>query len=257
LTASDVAARRAEVLRLRAAGLTYQQLADQLGYPTPAAAALDVSRALKARKALLDRQAGDLATLELERLDALERRLQTVLADAAQAKDHATIIAASDRLLRVVEARRKLADAAPRRHGPAAAPARGKLTPGDRRDLVRALAGGEVTRSDLARTYSVSAPYITQFARAHAIEIGQVRAHLDDDVAGLWIASKQARMAAYQDDVERTLNHEHAGHHEWVKARSGIFHNVAEELGQLPPKATIMVVPVVHVLEGVDTDALT
>lgn len=111
-------------------------------------------------------------------------------------------------------------------------------------------------RAELARRYGVARTYISKFARTHATEIEQVKAQLDGEFAGLWIASKEARMSAYQDDYGRTLEHEHSGHHEWVKARTGILHNVAEELGQLPPRATVTVMPVQHVIIGVDMDAL-
>jgi len=74
--------------------------------------------------------------------------------------------------------------------------------------------------------------------------------------AGLRIASKEARIAAYQGDYEQAASGPKAGHHEWVKARTGILHAVAEELGQLPPRTTVTVMPVVHIVEGIDLEAL-
>ena len=132
-----------------------------------------------------------------------------------------------------------------------------KLTHGDRRQLCRALAAGEVSRADLARRYGVSRPYITQFAKTHEAEIETIKARLEDEFAGLWIADKAARVAAYQGDYFATLEHPNADHHEWVKARTGILHNVAEELGQLPPRTTVNVAAVTHVVMGVDLDNLT
>lgn len=131
-----------------------------------------------------------------------------------------------------------------------------KLTPFDRRDLQRALADGTETRAALARRFGVSGAYVTQFARQHAREIDDIKRDLDNEFAGLWIASKVNRVIAYQADFARTLTDAKASHHEWVKARAQILHQVAEELGQLPPRATVAVIPVVHVLEGVDTELL-
>jgi predicted transcriptional regulator len=127
----------------------------------------------------------------------------------------------------------------------------------ERRELTRALAVGEVTRASLARRYGISRAAVTQFAHRHAAEIDAIKAHLDDEFAGLWIASKEQRIVAHQNDYEVAAGHEKADHHEWIKARTQILHAVAEELGQLPPRTTVAVLPVVHIIEGVDTSALT
>lgn len=131
-----------------------------------------------------------------------------------------------------------------------------KLTPFDRREIQRALADGTEKRAAIARRFGVTAGYITQFAKQYAREIDDIKRDLDNEFAGLWIASKVNRVLAYQADYARTLNDPKASHHEWVKARAMISHNVAEELGQLPPRATVTVMPIVHVLEGVDPDLL-
>ena len=133
-----------------------------------------------------------------------------------------------------------------------------KLTPVQRRQLCRALAVNEVTRAQLARDYGVSRPAITQFAKRHGTEIEAIKARLDDEFAGLWIADKGNRLAAYQGDYDLSAEGEYAAHYEQIRTRTQILHNVAEELGQLPPRATVAVLPVVHVIRGdVDLDALT
>jgi len=134
---------------------------------------------------------------------------------------------------------------------------RPKLTPGDRRQLCRALAAGEVTRAQLARRYGVSRAYITQFARMYAAEIDQIKARLEDEFAGLWVADKAARIAAHQADYEMALDSPRADHHEWIKTRTQVLHAVAEELGQLPPRTQVNVAAVTHIIEGVDLSALT
>lgn len=131
-----------------------------------------------------------------------------------------------------------------------------KLTPADRRELVHALATAEVKRIDLARQYGVTPAYITKFAHQHQDEIDAVRGKLDDAYVGKWIADKESRVAAYQDEFERLDEHKNADHFEWSKARQSALHAVAEELGQLPPRQTTVVMPVTHVVVGVDTEAL-
>ena len=104
----EVTARRARVLQLKAAGLSYQAIADQVGLPTAAAAAQDATRALKDRKGLLDDQAALFVTLEVERLDGLERAAQAVLQTAVKAGDHETVLQSVDRLVRLSERRGRL-----------------------------------------------------------------------------------------------------------------------------------------------------
>jgi hypothetical protein len=105
---AEVAARRARALSLRAAGLTYQAISDELGYPGKGAAAQDVTRALRDRQGLLTGQVAVFVTLELERLDGLERAVQTVLRQASAEGEKSLVLRASDRLLRIAERRAAL-----------------------------------------------------------------------------------------------------------------------------------------------------
>lgn len=131
------------------------------------------------------------------------------------------------------------------------------VKPWERRQLCRELATGELTRAQLARRYGLARSSITRFAQRHALEIDQIKASLDDEFAGLWIASKGARIAVYQSDLELSEGNESFGsHYEQIRTRTQILRAVAEELGQLPPRQTVAVVPVVHVVEGVDLEAL-
>ena len=131
-----------------------------------------------------------------------------------------------------------------------------KIRPWQRRELCRELATGEVRRTVLARKYGVVPSTITDFAKRYAAEIDAIKSRLDDEFAGLWIANKEARMAQYQEDYEASERHDKSEHFEWVRVRTQILHQVAEELGQMPPRAEITVMPVVHVLEGIDLEAL-
>lgn len=132
-----------------------------------------------------------------------------------------------------------------------------KLSASDRRQLARHLATGELRRAQLARQYGVSASYIGQFAKERAREIDAIRADLDDEFAGLWIASKEKRLAAYEREYETSEQGDYSGHFEQVRTRTAILRNVAEELGQLPTRATTAIItPVVHVIENVSLDDL-
>ena len=131
-----------------------------------------------------------------------------------------------------------------------------KLTPFDRRELQRLLADGTEKRVALARRFGVSAAYITKFAKQYAREIDDIKRDLNDEFAGLWIASKVNRVLAYQADYAAALTSDKATHHEWIKCRALILHQVAEELGQLPPRTTVTVMPVVHVIEGIAPESL-
>lgn len=127
----------------------------------------------------------------------------------------------------------------------------------ERRQLCRELAAGEMTGAALARKYGVTRQAISAFRKRHAREIDEIKADLNDQFRGLWIASKEARIAAYEADYEMSAGGEYAGHYDQVKARTAILHAVSEELGQLPNRsATVAIVPVAHIIEGVDLDAL-
>lgn len=132
-----------------------------------------------------------------------------------------------------------------------------RIAPWHRRQLCRELAVGEVKRTALARKYGVSPSAITAFAKRNAAEVDAIKAQLDDQFAGLWIARKENRLAQYQADYEASEQHDKSEHFEWIRVRTQIMHQVAEELGQLPPRATLTIMPVAHVIVGVDPDALT
>ena len=75
----QVAERRTRAVTMRLSGLSFQQIADTLGYKTRAAACQDVSRALEASRHEMAIQAELLVTQEVESLEALERVAWAVL----------------------------------------------------------------------------------------------------------------------------------------------------------------------------------
>lgn len=76
---AQVAERRSRAVTMRLSGLSYQQIAETLGYKTRAAACQDVSRALEASRHEMAIQAELLVTQEVESLAALERVAWAVL----------------------------------------------------------------------------------------------------------------------------------------------------------------------------------
>lgn len=126
----------------------------------------------------------------------------------------------------------------------------------ERRQLCRELATGELSHVQLGKKYGVTRQAITAFRKRYAREVDDIKANLDDEFAGLWVADKAARIAAMQADVEMSATGDYAEHYEQIRTRTQIHRAIAEELGQLPPRSTITIVPVQHVLEGVDLDHL-
>lgn len=129
--------------------------------------------------------------------------------------------------------------------------------PWERRQLCRELATGEMSGAALGKKYGVTRQAISAFAKRHAREVDDIKAQLDDEFAGLWIADKAARIATYQADIEQSLDGDYAGHYEQVRTRHAAMRAVSEELGQLPPRATVAIVPVQHIIEGVGVEVLT
>lgn len=93
----DANERQVRALELRKAGVSYQTIADTLGYGGPSGAFKAVQTALKTT---LREPAEELRSLEMERLD------QAAFAIAAQVR--AGNLGAIDRLLRIMERRAKM-----------------------------------------------------------------------------------------------------------------------------------------------------
>jgi hypothetical protein len=127
--------------------------------------------------------------------------------------------------------------------------ANGKLTPWQQSDLMRELALGEKSRSDLAREFGVSHQYVTRFARQYERPIAKARANIEDKFAHMWIADKVARLALRQVLVaaRQRLPNRTA---EDDRTIAQLLKDAAEELGQLPPRTQIQTAQVIHTVEG-------
>jgi hypothetical protein len=125
---AQVAERRTRCIELRAEGKSWQQIADELGYKSRGAACQDARRALEDRLKREDVAVDGLRTIELEQLDALQRKAWEVLerphltvsngkvvrvrnestGQEITLRDDGPTLAAIDRLLRISERRARL-----------------------------------------------------------------------------------------------------------------------------------------------------
>jgi hypothetical protein len=74
-----------------------------------------------------------------------------------------------------------------------------------RRKVIRDLALSGMTQQAIAQKYGVTPGAVTQFKQRNAEEIAAVAAAADDDYAGILIAEKANRLAAYQELYELSL----------------------------------------------------
>lgn len=97
---AETAARRTEAIRLRNAGILWEDIAERLGYASRGAACTDVNRALKANLAAVAEEVDIMRHRESERYDML----QAALWDKAMAGD----VKAVEAVLKVSDRRTKL-----------------------------------------------------------------------------------------------------------------------------------------------------
>ncbi|WP_353647943.1 hypothetical protein ABLG96_13785 [Nakamurella sp. A5-74] len=97
--------KQALAVRLRLEGHSYEQIAQRAGYADRGSAYRAVETG---RKAILAEPAEALRDFELDRLDAMLRAANDIRAGAAEAGEPELQLKAIDRLLRIVESRRKL-----------------------------------------------------------------------------------------------------------------------------------------------------
>jgi hypothetical protein len=126
--------------------------------------------------------------------------------------------------------------------------------------LIHDLALDAWTERALAESYGVSQPTIHEFKDRYRYQIAVARGDIENHLAGLWIADKQARLAELEDDVEQ-INQALADAPLDVQprlylAKHRALRNAAEELGQLAPKRVDASVSVRYEIVGVDMAAL-
>lgn len=133
---------------------------------------------------------------------------------------------------------------------------RGTLEPWQKLSLCRELALSEASQRELGVKYGMTQQGISDFAKRNVEQITEIREHMADQFAGLPLVRKENRLAAYEQALADLKMHPNNNHHEWIKAQFIGLRNIAEELGDLPPRSTVTINPVIHMVQGVDTDEL-
>lgn len=150
---------------------------------------------------------------------------------------------------------------------------RGKLGGLLRGQIIRELALGDMTQRALAEKYDVSDAAITKFKQRNADAIAAVRADAEDEFAGLLIAQKVRRVAAYEDILRSALAPKpkitnkgtyvidpSTGEYVYeidAGAAMTALKNVAEEMGQLVNRQSItgdMQTTTTYRVEGINPD---
>jgi hypothetical protein len=101
---AQIAERRTKALAMRAAGQKWEDIAQACGYSTRAAACQDIRRLLDERLKEQDDQVDHLRAIEIEKLDAMQRRMEKIIAS----RDPEIAMKAADRLVKIGERRAKL-----------------------------------------------------------------------------------------------------------------------------------------------------
>jgi hypothetical protein len=125
-----------------------------------------------------------------------------------------------------------------------------------RHRLIREIAIGDRTGAQLAEQYGVSQTSMSAFKKRNALEIEEVRNHLADEYAGVWVAEKKARIQEYQQAAEKMADGRSPRNAEVLVT---ILKAVAEELGQLPARTQVQVNTqnVTYEIVGIDPEDLT
>lgn len=116
--------------------------------------------------------------------------------------------------------------------------------------LLRELAAGEKTQTQLAAEYGCQQSAVSTFASRHAEEITALRDKLDSEWAGLWVAQKAARLAVYQNDIEQ-MDEVGVTDEKLAALKAKLLRQVAEEVGDLRADLNVTGRVLHHVIEGV------
>ena len=130
------------------------------------------------------------------------------------------------------------------------------LHPWEVRQLLRELATWSGLMQELADKWNMSRSTLDMYKSRHKAEIAAIQADLENQFAGMWIANKEARIAALAEMYESARSHKYANHHEWIRASESLLRSAAEELGQIPGRGSIVVIPVQHILVSIDLEEL-
>ena len=111
--------------------------------------------------------------------------------------------------------------------------------------LIRDLATGAGTQTELAAKYGVDQSAVSRFQQRHQLRIEEVRRNADDEYAGIAFAQKRNRIEQHVEFVEYCTNllgdpekqaKVNVGTAEIIRAAQSSLHSISEELGQLPAR---------------------
>lgn len=123
-----------------------------------------------------------------------------------------------------------------------------------KQELIRELADGRKSQTELAERYGVGQSGIAEFKRRHITDIQRVRDSLTDEWVGVWAADKRNRLLTLQSQVEDLLDSK-------TTARSAetvdrLLRSIAEELGDITNKNKIEVESYRYEIVGINLEDL-
>jgi hypothetical protein len=113
--------------------------------------------------------------------------------------------------------------------------------------LILDLADGAMGYDELASRHGISKQGVAEFASRNRDAIQSAKQDLTSELAGLWVVNKRERLADAQQDLEdleallQDPNLTDAARRGYYSLKIKLRHNIAEECGQLPTRATIEV----------------
>jgi predicted transcriptional regulator len=137
-----------------------------------------------------------------------------------------------------------------------------KLSSWRKMEVCRWLAEKKYTQTQIAEMCEVTPDAVSKFAKRNASIIEEIRNNLEDEMAGMWVAKKKNRIAYLMRQVELVENVLDAGVEvdpSMLRAGQAAIKQIAEELGQLPSRLTVVQAPqeVRYIVEGVDPSDVT
>lgn len=124
-------------------------------------------------------------------------------------------------------------------------------------DLIRDIASG-MPPKDISVRYKMPLGTLHRFKTRHIQEILDTKAALNEELVGLWVADRKARLAELQDDIEtlseaieksRAANGGRPDVH-LVRAKREALKQAGEEVGAYKPDATVVVPTVIFNVSG-------
>jgi transposase-like protein len=111
-------------------------------------------------------------------------------------------------------------------------------------EVARAIVTGSPTQAQIARRFDITRSAVTQWKKRHRGPIEQVRASIDTEFSAVYLSEKLTRLWSLQPDFELSTEQPNAASPDHIRVRMALLRAIAEELGALPPRTSVMVVPV-------------